>query len=112
MLCFRCLLFPFFLLPLTAQQMLHPQLNGPELIEDLYDETHWLLYGGGIGGLKMKSKTQNLGMRTYYDPRYEYAGPIDCFYVTGPNIKCDAERSHLRFQLFPGHDHLSRIKLI
>ncbi|HEX6986435.1 MAG TPA: hypothetical protein VF170_13715 [Planctomycetaceae bacterium] len=51
---------------------------------DLYDDTHALLGGGLVAGLRMTNLTEGVG-ETYFDPqgRFEGTGPIDNIYVTG-----------------------------
>lgn len=65
--------------------------NGTDLDEDTfdgsgdgYDDTHAILGGGLINGLKMKNLTEGVG-ETYYDARGRFVGtgPIDNIYVTG-----------------------------
>ncbi|MEC5129011.1 endonuclease [Verrucomicrobiales bacterium BCK34] len=51
--------------------------------QDRYDDTHAILSEGLIGGLRMISKTKDLGMETYDSRNFEGSGPIDSFYVIG-----------------------------
>jgi len=51
--------------------------------DDGYDETHALLAGGLVRGLKMRSLTKTLGKATYRGFP-DATGPIDCIYVHGP----------------------------
>lgn len=87
--------------------------NGKDLDEDVedpgapgdrYDETHALLGGGLVEGLKMKNLTAGVG-ETYDDTRFTGSGPIDNIYVTGPReAKFQAaEKSNSTF----GSDHFA-----
>jgi len=51
---------------------------------DRYDETHALLAGGLVDGLKMKNLTIGVG-ETYDSDRFIGTGPIDNIYITGTN---------------------------
>ena len=64
----------------TGTNLDDDNLTGPG---DRYDETHALLRGGLVRGLRMTSPTKDLG-ETYDDPTCAGSGAVDCIYVTGP----------------------------
>lgn len=67
---------------------------------DRYDDTHALLRGGLVKGLKMRSLTKDVG-ETYNDPKYAGSGPIDCIYLPGEDRLSPATKTTETF----GSDH-------
>ena len=51
---------------------------------DRYDDTHAIYSSGLIGGVRMISKTHDLGVETFDSDDFAGSGPIDSIYVLGP----------------------------